>query len=242
MNCCAVFRKWVWGVVVVFALTGPVQAYQVARVTTAGQISVYRDGQLVQVLRESAPLPKGAMLKAQGRCGVQLSNMYLLAEDNSQFSIYNEGDAFHMALDKGAIYFAVNQMVVEMLVQTPGVDQRRDIQMRPATVGILKGFVDVNEGLTTVGVIEGGTMVVSTPDGEQFITAGHQITLAQADILGGTSTPAKTPVKTDEDKKSNRKYLIIGALAALAIGGLALGGGGGGGGGDAPAPASPAAP
>ena len=243
----AVFRKIVWMVVVVFALTGTVQAYEVARVMTTGKLNVYRDGKLVQVLRENAPLPEGALLKAEGNCGVQLDNMYLVAEDGSQFSVQNgSGGPLQLDIRSGTVYFAVNQMTVDVLFQTPGgqVDTR-EFGVKPETDGVMKGFVNVNGGITTIGVLEGGNLVVSTPEGTQTITPGSQITLAQAQNgAAPAAAPASTAAPAEESAAGGgieRKYLIGGGLALLGIGvaGLALGGSSGGG---SPAPASPAAP
>jgi hypothetical protein len=233
MSCCAEFRKLVWIVVVVFAMAGTVQAYEVARVTTSGLIDVYREGKLVQVLRESAPLPKGALLKARGRCGVQLENMYLAAEDGSEFSVYNDGTSVQMDLNKGAIYFAVNQTMVELLVQTPGKGgEMQPVQIKPGVNGVLKGFVDVNGKATTVGVIEGGNITLSTPDGEKVITAGNQVTIFNED---DDDAPAAAG-------KINTKYLIGGGLAALAIAAAALALGGSSSSSSSPTPVSPATP
>jgi hypothetical protein len=233
MSCCAEFKKMVWIVVVVFAMAGTVQAYEVARVTTSGVIDVYRDGQLVQVLRESAPLPKGALLKARGRCGVQLENMYLAAEDGSEFTVYNDGSSVQMDLNKGAIYFAVNQTMVELLIQTPGEGgEKQPVQIKPGVDGVLKGFVDVQDGATTVGVIEGGNITLATPEGEKVITAGNQVTI----VRGGTQKASVA------GGKINTKYLVGGGLAVLAIGAAALALGGSSSSSSSPTPVSPATP
>jgi hypothetical protein len=239
----------VWMVVAVFAFTGTAQAYEVARVMTSGKVNVYRNGQLSQVLQESAPLPDGALLKPQGDCTVRLENLYMLARDGSEFGVHNDSRPVQLALNKGTVYFAVNQSTGQMVFHTPaGSITTQQFRIQAAASATLQGFIDVANGNTVLGVIEGGAMMVSTPDGEQLITSGKQIVLAQADILDaketGDAAPAEAPAKpATTSGKIPTKYLVGGALGALAIGAGALAlGSSGGSSGSSPAPASPATP
>jgi hypothetical protein len=52
--------------------------------------------------------------------------------------------------------------------------------VKAAADGLLKGFVQVQDGTTSLGVLDGGDMVVSTVEGERVIHAGEQMILAQA--------------------------------------------------------------
>ena len=119
-----------------------------------------------------------------------------------------------------------------------------------STNQILKGYVYVEEGITRVGVLEGGSMLVTvTDDKPQVVAAGHELRLAQADIFkeeGKTedekpAEPGETGEPAAAGGMSTTTKVVLGVIA---IGGIAAaaGGGGGGGGGAAPPPASPGSP
>jgi hypothetical protein len=239
---CGRFKKFVWLVLVVFTLTGTAQAYEMARIMTSGKVNVYRDGNLIQVLRENAPLPVDALLKPEGKCGVRLQNVYLVAEDGSEFGVPGASLPVELALKKGMIYFAVNQATGQMVFQTPaGTLTAQQFQIQSAAGGILKGFISVNEGVTTLGVIEGGVMVVSVPGGEQAISPGNQITLAQADILRrGANRQQEEPAQPPKESRISDDNLIsIGILAAFAGGAILIISDNDS---SSPSPSSPAAP
>ena len=232
-------------VAVVLALTGSVWAYQAARVMPSGKIKVYRNGTLSQVLRESAPLPTGALLKPDGNCGVRLENVYLVAEDGSEFGVHNESRPVRLALNKGKFYFAVNPSTGRMEFQTPAGDvTAQQFQIQAAAEGTLKGFVEVADGATTLGVLEGGAMVVSTLAGEQTIAAGSQIRLTQADLLNQGDDPDAPPAGAGAKPQAGK----IPRETLISAGVLALYGGAGiwmiqsSDPDDRPAPASPAQP
>jgi hypothetical protein len=195
--------------VAVFAFVGTAQAYEVARVMTSGKINVYRNGQLTQVLQANAPLPDGALLKPERDCVVRLENLYMVARDGSEFGVHNESRPVQLAVNKGTVYFAVNQSSGQMVFHTPaGSVTTQQFRIQAAVEGTLKGFVTVSEQTATLGVIEGGAMMVSTPDGEQLISSGNQITLAQADITGqgsGEVDKAAPATKSADKAAASRK-------------------------------------
>jgi hypothetical protein len=217
------------GKIVVFIMSGlllaaNVQASSVARVITYGKIDVYRNGVLSQVLREDAPLPTGAVLKPEGNCGIRLENILLVAKDGSEFGVHSAGNPVQLALKKGMIHFAVNRSTGQMIFETPAGDvTTRQFYIHAAAEGTLKGFVEVNEGTTTIGVLEGGAMVVSTPGGEETITAGNQIILAQAGLAsqGAGKVGAVPAAKPANEKSKITKNTIVSAslLTAYAVAG-----------------------
>ena len=131
-----------------------------------------------------------------------------------------------------------------------------DILLNAATVSSpLKGYVSVKQNSSELGIITGGSMIVSTQQGEMMIESGQRIILAQADMDVGAPEElepsdeeegkAEEAVKDEEaarEKKagmSKNTKIVLGAIGgAVVIGGigaLAAGGGGGGssgGGGD----------
>jgi hypothetical protein len=125
--------------------------------------------------------------------------------------------------------------------------------------GLLKGYVDAAPDGTRMGVLEGGTLVVMTPEGEKTIAAGRQITLAQANLFdeeqatgaaGETSQDQEDPTQDAQQEDDTdgipEAYLWWGggALALLIAGAFAIGSGGGSGGGGVfiPPDSSPSSP
>jgi hypothetical protein len=124
----------------------------------------------------------------------------------------------------------------------------------------LKGYVSVKQNGSEIGVIKGGSMIVSTHQGEMMIESGKKLTLAQADMDVGAPEETGAPdekegqeekeEKTGKEEKagmSKNRKIILGAIgvAAVAVGVGALaggGGGGGGGGGDDGGSISPSSP
>jgi hypothetical protein len=75
---------------------------------------------------------------------------------------------------------------------------------------VLKGYIDVNDSQVQLGVLEGGTMVVSTDKGNQEARSGKQITLALAD-----------PISEDDKKKMAAKGQTPAAAQGAATTGTA---------------------
>jgi hypothetical protein len=238
------------------------------RILPSGQVKVYRGDQLVSVLSEEAPLPEGVLLAPEGQCGMRLDNLFLVADDGSQFSIAGSRAGRELAVRQGTLYFAMSGATGPVAFHTPDgvVTTQRMILKASSAGGLLKGYVDAAPDGTRIGVLEGGTLVVMTPEGEQTIESGRQITLAQANLFdeeqaeGQGAQNKKGPKDQQQDAQDNGKgkqqgaqdddddeipaayFWGAGGLAALAGIGIAAGGGGGGGGGGFIPPASPSNP
>jgi hypothetical protein len=248
------FKTLTWIFALAFMLAGMAHAYPMSRIMPSGKIKVYRDGQLVQVLQEEAPLPSGAMLNTEGNCGVRLNQLFMVAEDGSMFSVQDGSNAVQLKIEEGILFFAANAQTGPVVFETPaGVIGTQQIFLQASdSSAMLKGFVDVSGTTTKMGVLEGGSLKVSTPEGEKMIASGRQIVLAQAALIKPAESTGQSSVDqadqsqvedpspvNNEDEKIPRTYFFAGGAAALALGAIALGGGGGD---DDPAPASPAAP
>lgn len=181
-----------WTVAVVFLMASVVQASETARLLTSAKVNVYRNGQLVQVLNENAPLPQGALLKPEGDCGVRLSYMSLVAKEGSAFAVRQDDAGVELGVESGMVYFAATGAAKKTVFKTPaGLIVAQQLIVKAATGGVLKGFVQAEADQATLGVLEGGDMVVSTAEGERVIHSGEQIVLAQAGgTTGGTGAGA----------------------------------------------------
>jgi hypothetical protein len=241
-----------------FIATQALGAMGTGRILPSGQVKVYRGDQLVSVLSEEAPLPEGVLLAPEGQCGMRLDNLFLVADDGSQFSIAGSRAGRELAVRQGTLYFAMSGTTGPLAFHTPdGVVTTLRMILKASTAGgLLKGYVDAAPDGTRIGVLEGGTLVVMTPEGEQTIESGRQITLAQANLFdeapaeegaeaGKGNQEKEQKGNTDDDDEIPAAYFWGGGgLAALAGIGLAAGsgGGGGGGGGAFIPPASPSTP
>ena len=244
--------------ILVFTSTGFSAGFSVGRILPKGKVTLFHGNQKVGEFRSEAPLPENTLLSVQGECGVKLSHLYLVALDQSLFSITTNNNSRTLFVQKGTVYFALSSTPYTLVFQTPdGVITTNDIMLKASSTNqLLKGYVYVEEGITRVGVLEGGSMIVTvTDDKPQLVAAGHELRLAQADIFkeegkAEKEKPDETdePGKTDETGKPDETAATGGmstitkvVLGGLAIGGIAAAaGGGGGGGGDAVA--SPAGP
>lgn len=245
-------------VILLFVCTQALGAMGAGRLLPNGQVKVYRGDQLVSVLSEEAPLPEGVMLAPEGPCGLRMDNLYVVADDGSRFSIVGGEGGREFLIREGTLYFAMSGATGPLAFHTPdGVVTTQRMILNAATGGgLLKGYVDASPDGTRMGVLEGGSLVVMTADGEKTIASGKQITLAQANLfdeeeaaggVGATSEAQEdkvADVQDDDDDIPAAYFWGAGGLAVLAGAGIAAGGGGGGGGGPAflPPPASPSNP
>ena len=260
----------VWVVGITF-LTGVTPLFSGTRIMPTGSVKVYKGEKLVQVLKHEASLPNGALLTTEGRCAVRSDNFYLAADDGSTFSITDALNRKSLRVDEGVIYFAINQMTDKLNFITPAGDiSTQQILFNADIKGdILKAYLDVSETNVQFGVLEGGSIVVSTASGVKKIRSGNRITLAMADPIKEedkkekvVSAEGEEVVSEEEKAAAAQKETIdepeetvaggkkIGGKipAAYYIGGSVLAGAAligiaaGGGGGGSSGPASPASP
>jgi len=245
--------------ILVFTSTGFSAGFSVGRILPKGKVTLFHGNQKVGEFRSEAPLPENTLLSVQGECGVKLNHLYLVALDQSLFSITTNNNSRTLFVQKGTVYFALSSTPYTLVFQTPdGVITTNDIMLKASSTNqLLKGYVYVEEGITRVGVLEGGSMIVTvTDDKPQLVAAGHELRLAQADIFkeegkAEKEKPDETdePGKTDEAGKagetaatggmSTTTKVVLGVIAIAGIGAAAAGGGGGGGGDAVASPAGP---
>ena len=239
------------------ALPGFSSELKSARIYPTGKITIYNGNQRVGEFKNEAPVPEGFLIAADGRCGVRMGDIYLVAEDKSLFSVATSANQRELLIKEGTLYFAVSDMSRSLNFKTPfGMLAVLDILLNSATGSPqLKGYVSVKQNGSEIGIIEGGAMIVSTQQGEMMIESGKQITLAQADMDVGAPEETETTdekegqeEKTGKEEKpgmSKNQKIILGAIgvAAVAVGiGALAGGGGGGGGSDGGGSISPSSP
>ena len=108
--------------------------------------------------------------------------MYFVSEDRSLFSVDTSVNLRKLLVKEGIVYFAISKMSHPLSFITPsGSVAVLDILLNAATVSSpLKGYVSVKQNRSELGIIKGGSMIVSTQQGEMMIESGQRIILSQA--------------------------------------------------------------
>ena len=195
---------------------------QFASVIPSGKVTVYDKGQRVGELTAEAPLPEGKLLQTQGKCGVKMDSLYLVATDKSTFGVKTKDTDKMLAVKNGRVYFAISSMPGALEFTTPlGEILVKQVMINAsADTNLLKGYIQVSDEQAEIGVIEGGSMIIATADGEKKITSGNRMLLA-ASNLGATGGAASGA--TEGATASWLPWAIGGGLLVLITGGLILG-------------------
>ena len=247
-------------VTLIFASTGFSSGFAADRILPKGKVTLFHGDRQIGEFSSEAPLPEDTLLAVQGQCGVKLRHLYLFALDRSLFSVSTNNNSRTLTVQKGTVYFALSSMPRTLVFRTPeGLITTNEVRLNASSANrLLKGYVYVEDGLTRVGVLEGGSMLV-TANGDRplEVSAGHEIKLAQAEIFKKEEEPTKEkPAKTGETGKESEAGKAGQAaegggmstaaqvgIGIVVVGGLAAAlGGGGGGGGDGGGGASPSSP
>jgi hypothetical protein len=246
-------------VTLIFASTGFSSGFTAGRILPKGKVTLFHGSREIGEFSSEAPLPEDTLLAVQGECGVKLRHLYLFALDRSLFSVSTDKSSRTLTVQKGTVYFALSSMPQTLVFRTPeGLITTNEVRLNASSTNpLLKGYVYVEDGVTRMGVLEGGSMIVTAADDKPLeVSAGHEIRLAQAEIFKQEEQPKeKKPTKTGETAKtgeagkagktaeagtmSTTTKVVLGVLAVGAIGAALGGGGGGGGGGGAASPSAP---
>ncbi|MGD9007024.1 MAG: hypothetical protein PVG41_03830 [Desulfobacteraceae bacterium] len=218
-----------WTIIITFAFTGVTPAFSGARIIPDGKVKVFEGKKLVQELKQEAPFPEGALLTTEGKCGVRLENFYLVADDGCTFGIVDGVNQIDLRVDNGLLYFAITQHTGQVSFLTPaGVMTSRQVRLNAAADGgVLKGYLEVTGSQVQLGVLEGGSMVVSTDKGVQEIRSGKQITLALADPISEEDKQAiaekeQTPAIEGKETDEIPAVFFVGGAALLGAAGYAI--------------------
>lgn len=210
-----------------------------------GKVLIYRGDQQVGELTAEAPFPDGALLACDGDCAVRMDSLMLVGADKSIFSVTTQASSRELQVREGTVYFAMSKMPRSLLFITPNwvVTVQRLILNTAANQELLKGYVTVTGKSSEIGVIEGGSMLVSTVAGEKTIQSGNKIILGQTDQGQTSAEQTEQPAETPPGGTGGGVAVAPIAAGAIAVGVATVAavnaGGGGGGGGDDTSPASP---
>jgi len=217
-----------------FASTTFASGLSVGRIIPKGKVTLFQGNQKIGEFSSEAPFPEGALLSVQGVCGVKMSDLYLLAIDKSLFSVTTDPDSRILAVKNGTVYFSLSSMPHTLVFHTPdGVVTTHQILLNASTEsGLLKGYVSVADGITRIGVLEGGSMLLLVGDVKTMkINAFQELRFAQAGLFeeeGEEETKTEEEEEVEPEGMSTGAKVGIGIAALAAIGAAASGGGGGG--------------
>jgi hypothetical protein len=173
-------------VLFMFTSTAFASGLSVGRIIPKGKVTLYQGNRKIGEFNHEAPLPRDTFISVNGECGVKMSNLYLAAVDKSLFSVTPQANSCKLTVEQGTVYFALSSTPVTLVFQTPeGMITTHEIMLKASVdAAVLKGYVSVAEGVTKVGVLQGGSMLVSVGDGEPVrVNADKEIRLAQADAI-----------------------------------------------------------
>lgn len=210
-------------VLLAFATAGFASGLHPARIIPTGKVFVYQGGKQVGELSAEAPLPEGYLLLCDGESGVKMDGLYWVAADKSLFSVTTKANSLEFELKEGTAYFALSTLPRPLIFITPhGVFTAQEAILNASTdVGLLKGYVAATSESTEIGVVEGGSVLISSFEGEKLVQAGKRIRVTQNKDQGASvASESKKPGPKSEEDSENK--VIYGSIAAAVIAGLII--------------------
>jgi hypothetical protein len=156
-----------------------------------GNISVFKDGQLVNKLTGQNPLQDGALLVCDGKCMIKSEGISLIAGDKAKVAVTNEKSSFKLYMKEGTVDYNITSNVRTIAFFTPqGTYTVAEVVFNAGNQSSVKGSVEVTaDGKTEISVTE-GRMVFATAEGMKTVDANNKIVLAVAPGAEGLSTGA----------------------------------------------------
>jgi hypothetical protein len=157
-----------------------------------------------------------------------------VVEPGTVFSVTSTAESHQLYVQEGTIFYSLTGSSRPLQFSSPAGDATTgDLKM---TDSELKGYVSATEKATEIGVIGGGTMMLTTASGDMAVTPENAVTMGISD-----SETAAAGIEEPGGLSRSQKIAIgAGSAVVLAAGAAALAAGGGGGGDDnSGSPASP---
>jgi hypothetical protein len=183
------------------------------RILPTKKVSFFTDGKKVGQYTAEAPLPWNTLVKCDGRAAVRMEHMIVVFENGSSFVLSRTGNGDTLDLKTGTAYFTLKTLPEGLTFGTPQAPVVTEMMVLNAATGdqLLKGYVKAGKSESELGVLEGGSLMVRTADGQQTIKSGQRIILAQRTLGDGAAGGA-----------IGGEGLSGAALAGLIVGGAAV--------------------
>ena len=220
-----------------------------------GDISVYKNGTLVNKLTGQNPIEDGSLLVCDGKCMLKSEGISIVASDMSKVAVENEADTFKLYVKEGSVNYVINSNARKIAFYTPqGTYTVAEVVFNASGTPVVKGQVVVDKDGKTEIIVTEGRMVFATADGMKTVDANKKIVLAQAVVTPGSTSAlpfiatglgfgavfAASSASSDNDNGTGGTG--GGSTGGTEDTGTTTGGGGGGGGGDDADDASPSTP
>jgi len=181
------FKVFLAVAMISFATSAYASGLNSARIMPKGHVAVFQEGQKIAEFSREAPLPEGSLLSCSGKCGVKMDHLYFVAIDGSRFSVTSREGVRILNIEKGTIHFVLSALPETLVFKTKhGTFTTDEIMLNASTGGgYLQGYVSVTSEETQLGVIEGGSMLISTVKGNRLVQPGNRIIMAQAKMGPG---------------------------------------------------------
>jgi hypothetical protein len=163
---------------------------------TNGSITLYKNGHAVSTYNDQGPLDENSLIVCNGTCLVKMQGIAMSAVDQTKFAVRERNKSVSLYVEQGKVYFVISDLAHQFAFYTPnGYYLRTEGFIAPAATGnSVKGFIQVTDKATEIGM-ESGTMIVMSDEGTQAINPGQSIVLAMADVpeddnpAGGDTDP-----------------------------------------------------
>jgi hypothetical protein len=194
------------------------------------------------VVDKEIPAPSGMLMACTGECVVEADGLQLIGADKTVFSLEEGSTRYLVTIMDGELDFALRSDAKPLAIKTPFQDPAdTNRYLIPASSDeVLRGTLQIdNQKGDAILAMRKGSLKLVAIDGQKLVHAGNAIFLPRHPAPGENSLSFASASHEAETSFSGLA-VGAGALAILAVTGMALaGGGGGGGGGGGSSPASP---
>lgn len=188
-----------------------------ARVMPKGTVHIYEGALKIGELSSEAPLPAGKILTSARKCGVRLEGIYLVADENTRFSVTPFSGETDIFVEQGRVYFALAELRDTLSLSTPHetVTVQGAIINASTETSMIRGYLLFEDNRMEIGVIEGGKLVVAKAGAGSAIEAGNSLLVQNAKAALASSGAAASGA-------SGHNPFVVGALAAGAVAGVVV--------------------
>jgi hypothetical protein len=157
----------------------PVWAGSGAFLVPQGSVKILPTGAVVD---SQMPVPEGVLMACSGRCLVEAKGVQFVGSDQTVFAVQEEPDRWSVAVQEGAVDFAVRADAKPVSFTTPFDTVSSQPHAVPASSdAVVRGTLQVGKDRAVLRVTQGSLEVVSS-SGQQLVQAGNSIVLAQAAV------------------------------------------------------------
>ena len=211
-------------ILIVFGFTtnGFAGALSSGRIIPSGKVTIYSDNQQVGEYSKEAPLPMQSALTCSGDCAVRMTDLFARIKENTTFSVDETAENRSLYIKDGALFFAMPKLEKPLIITTQsGVVTLQQVLLKAAAQGenILTGYLKVRSDHTELGVIEGGSLIVTTADGQSTIQSGNRLLLmAQSELQSSGSNQSamggnpSAGIEQDDDDTTWVQYAIMAGI------------------------------